>query len=220
MNRINSIRKSRAWLLFLLPFVAYPLASCSKRVGTAPPSAVTPADTSAAGLAELFKRECVQQISRAWIDDRFNNIVSDTCGFKENGDCVSNIDSELHWEVPTRTRSKVLISMTWAQNHNGATPTSGPPPGPLVCGLYVPQGLEDNLKAVAESLEVNGQSPSGSREDINPRVFEDLQWKFRNSQAVIILRHHIGENSNMKDGRFINKTQYPWELIYEPAGLR
>lgn len=220
MKRVNLIPKYRAWLLFLLPFVAYPLASCSKKVGTAPPSAITPTDTSAEGLADLFKRECIQQVSRVWVDDRFKNILSDTCGYKENGDCASNVDSELHWEVPTKTHSKVLISVTWTQNYNGGTPTSGPPPGPLVCGLYVPQVLAGNIKAAAESLKVNGQSPSAPREDINPRVFDDLKWDFGNDPAVIILRHHIGENTNVRDDRLINKAQYPWELIYEPKGLR
>jgi hypothetical protein len=210
----------------LLLFVPASLASCGPRVGTAPPSAASPVETSVTGLAALFEVECIQQIDRAWVDKRSQDIL-DTCPSGDYGDCTTELDGDLNWAVPTKDHSNIFISMAWAQKFDGPTPGSGPPAGPLRCSLYVKDVSSSTLERVAEQFKIGGESLVGPLKEINPGSEIDLIWRSKNNRGQMILRHHIRTKLLNREPNFhpyshsaVDEIKYPWELIYIPRSPR
>jgi hypothetical protein len=222
MESSRPSKRRWVWNVVALALFAGFLTFCVDWVGRAPPSASAPTHPNANGLAELFERECIRQISRGWVGPRSKRVIGETCGGDESSDCASNVDWYVFWEAPTTNGSKVFVEMSWPQ------PGPPPPRGPLECSIYVGDNLAGELRAAAETVKIGGQSPSPPVKDVSARVYDDVTWKFGDKPpTVVTLRHHHPEEAynilvgtrwikSEPDDRSVDQTKYPWELIYEP----
>lgn len=161
---------------------AFLVASCTPP-GGAPPSARTAIPDSAEGLMELYRRECVEVRSRAWIRDESARLRAACPRIMVREpkwrDCQYIEDGHASWRVLTKSGSSVMVKMLW--------PREGPPGPPsdwrMTCTIDVDERLRRALRTVAhQAARMEGMSAEPRHEASGE--YETWTWSYADAQET------------------------------------
>ena len=170
----------RSWTL-----VCFVLSACGS-LADHPSSALKPVPATPAGLAALFKRECMRQADSAWVRDRSAHLRS-ACDPSDN-DCLQNADGFVEWKVPTVDHSSVRVSMSWG---NLTTNLGyGPPSGPWNCSVAVEQGAGEQLRGALPELGLDDAHAIKAPNDV-VAVDEHTAWHAAGTANRIEFYHYV-----------------------------
>lgn len=196
--------KTRTGYGFWLAFVCLALVGCSERPGSATPPDSQVVSPTPAGLATLFRQECLEQRHRSWAAAR----VADRrrqCGPFDTGDCYARVDPEVSWKLHVVGHGDVKVALSWW------TVWPGPPSGNLDCTISTQEPLGEALQSASQLVRRDDAQFNDLKDAPALPEFDRhlISWTdgMRQDGPGLELVHRVRFDQSSDDERDL-----PWEL--------